>query len=161
MTKTASKEEDVSRPSWDEYFMRVAHEVAKRSTCPRANVGAVVAKDNRILATGCNAAPRGLPHCLEVGCVIVNHHCVRAVHAEQDAIAQAALHGVALGGASIYVTYQPCIACAKIIINAGLKRVVYACDYPDELARTFLEQAGVELVRSACPRQRSTRQTER
>lgn len=135
------------RPSWDEYFMDIARQVARRSTCPRAAVGAVIVKDKRILTTGYNGAPMGLPHCTEVGCLMVEGHCVRTLHAEQNAIIQAALHGVSVNGGTLYVTHQPCLNCAKMIINAGIKRVVYAGDYPDPQARAFLSQAGVALVR--------------
>jgi len=136
----------IQRPSWDQYFMGIASEVAKRSTCPRAQVGAIIVRDKRILTTGYNGAPAGLPHCTEVGCLMVGGHCVRTLHAEQNAIIQAALHGVSVAGGTIYVTHQPCLTCAKMIINAGMKRVVYGGQYPDELAVSFLEQAGVELV---------------
>jgi len=139
----------MQRPSWDEYFMGIAFEVAKRSTCLRAQVGAIIVRDKRILTTGYNGAPTGLPHCTEVGCLIVNGHCVRTLHAEQNAIIQAALHGVSVQGGTMYVTHQPCLTCAKMIINAGIKRVVYGGEYPDELAVSFLEQAGVELVHFA------------
>lgn len=135
-----------SRPSWDEYFMRIVREVAQRSTCPRAQVGAIIVRERRILTTGYNGAPEGLPHCLDVGCVMVGDHCVRSLHAEQNAIIQAALHGVSVAGGTLYCTHQPCTTCAKMIINAGLERVIYAGEYPDELARSFLEEAGVELV---------------
>ena len=108
----------MTRPSWDEYFMNIAHEVACRSTCTRAPVGAVIVKDKRILTTGYNGSPRGLAHCMEVGCLMDNEHCVRTLHAEQNAIIQAALHGVSTRGADIYVTHQPCFICAKMIINA-------------------------------------------
>jgi len=137
----------VSRPSWDEYFMSIAFQVAKRSTCDRAQVGAIIVKDRRILTTGYNGAPSGLPHCDDVGHLLIGGHCVRAVHAEQNAIVQAALHGVSVKGGTIYVTHQPCLTCAKLIINAGVVRVVYAGEYPDELARSFLTQAGVSLER--------------
>ncbi|OQY25885.1 MAG: dCMP deaminase [Anaerolineaceae bacterium 4572_32.1] len=137
-----------SRPSWDEYFMGITFEVARRSTCNRAQVGAIIVRDKRILTTGYNGSPTGLPHCTEAGCLMVNGHCVRTLHAEQNAIIQAALHGVSTDGATIYVTHQPCLVCAKMIINAGIVRVVYGGDYPDDLARQFLEAAGVELVRS-------------
>jgi len=136
----------MQRPSWDQYFMDIAFEVAKRSTCPRAQVGAIIVRDKRILTTGYNGAPTGLPHCTEVGCLMVGDHCARTLHAEQNAIIQAALHGVSVAGGTIYVTHQPCLTCAKMIINAGLKRVVYGGQYPDELAVSVLEQAGVELV---------------
>ena len=101
------------RPSWNEYFMNVAHEVARRSTCERAQVGAVIVKDKRILTTGYNGSPRGLPHCTEVGCLMDNGHCVRTLHAEQNAIIVAALHGVITEGATIYITHQPCFFMRK------------------------------------------------
>ena len=135
------------RPSWDDYFMQITLQVARRSTCPRAAVGAVIVRDKRILTTGYNGAPTGLPHCTEVGCLMVNGHCVRTLHAEQNAIIQGALHGVDVSASTIYVTHQPCLVCAKMIINAGIERVVYAGPYPDEIARSFLEEAGVMLKR--------------
>ena len=135
------------RPSWDSYFMDIAFQVARRSTCPRASVGAVIVRDKRILTTGYNGSPRGLPHCTEVGCLMINDHCVRTLHAEQNAIIQGALHGVDVAHSILYVTHQPCLNCAKMIINAGIERVVYAGEYPDDIARSFLEQAHVELVR--------------
>ena len=133
------------RPSWDEYFMDIAFTVASRSTCDRAHVGAVLVRDRRILATGYNGAPAGLPHCDEVGHLMVDGHCVRTLHAEQNAIIQAALHGINTEGATAYVTHQPCLTCAKMIINAGIRRVVYAGNYPDDNSRRFLAQAGVLL----------------
>ncbi len=136
-----------TRPSWDEYFMRIAKEVATRATCPRRSVGAVIALDRRILTTGYNGAPHGLAHCTEVGCKIVDGHCQRALHAEQNAILQAALNGVSTRGATVYVTCQPCNACAKMIINAGIERVVFEGDYPDPFAMELFEEAGMELVR--------------
>lgn len=135
----------LDRPSWDDYFMQITFQVAKRSTCPRAEVGAVIVRDKRILTTGYNGAPTGLPHCTEAGCLMLNGHCVRTLHAEQNAIIQGALHGVDVSGATIYVTHQPCLVCSKMIINAGIQRVVYAGDYPDEIARGFLEEARLEL----------------
>lgn len=139
------------RPTWDEYFMGIAMRVAERSTCLRASVGAIIVRDKRILTTGYNGAPSGLAHCYEVGCLIEDDHCVRCLHAEQNAIIQAALHGVSIAGGTIYTTHQPCNTCAKMIINAGLKRVIYAGEYPDQLARDFLAQAGVELTRFLKP----------
>ena len=133
------------RPSWDDYFMQITFQVARRSTCPRAAVGAVIVRDKRILTTGYNGSPTGLPHCTDAGCLMVNDHCVRTLHAEQNAIIQGALHGVDVSGSTIYVTHQPCVVCAKMIINAGIERVVYAGHYPDEIACAFLEEAGVEL----------------
>jgi dCMP deaminase len=137
--------EQSARPSWDDYFMQITLQVAKRSTCPRAAVGAVIVRDKRILTTGYNGAPSNLPHCTEVGCLMVNGHCVRTLHAEQNAIIQGALHGVDVSCSTIYVTHQPCLVCAKMIINAGIERVVYAGHYPDEIARGFLDGAGVQL----------------
>jgi len=135
------------RPSWDDYFMQITFEVAKRSTCPRAAVGAVIVREKRILTTGYNGSPMGLPHCTEAGCLMVNDHCVRTLHAEQNAIIQGALHGVDVSGSTMYVTHQPCLVCAKMAINAGIERVVYAGQYPDRIACDFLDEAGVELSR--------------
>lgn len=145
---------EASRPSWDAYFMEIAGLVAKRSTCLRRQVGAVVVKDKHILATGYNGAPSGLRHCAEVGCLRdrlevpsgERHELCRAIHAEQNAIVQAALHGTAVKDGTMYVTHQPCALCAKIIINAGLRRVVFLGEYPDPLAKEFLIEAGVEVV---------------
>jgi dCMP deaminase len=140
------------RPSLDEYFMEIASVVATRSTCLRHQVGAVIVKDKRILSTGYNGAPTGIPHCLETGCPRENvqsgyrHELCRAVHAEQNAIIQAALHGVSTEDATLYCTHQPCVLCAKMMINARIKRVVYKDGYPDEEALRFLTQAGMEIV---------------
>jgi dCMP deaminase len=133
------------RPTWDEYFLDIAFSVAERSTCDRAHVGAVLVRDKRILATGYNGSPAGLPHCDEVGHLMVDGHCVRTLHAEQNAIIQAALHGVSSEGATAYVTHQPCLTCAKMLINAGVKRVVYAGSYLDNYSRQFLAEAHVQL----------------
>ncbi len=141
------------RPSWDDYFMDIAFTVAQRSTCDRAHVGAVLVRDRRILTTGYNGAPVGSPHCDDVGHLMVDGHCVRTLHAEQNAIIQAALHGVSTEGATAYVTHQPCITCAKMLINSGVRQVVYAGNYPDENSRTFFAEAGVELIHA--PRDRA------
>ena len=141
------------RPTWDEYFVEITRQVATRSTCLRRPVGAIIVKDKRILATGYNGAPSGFPHCGETGCMRESlgipsgerQEICRGLHAEQNAIIQAALHGVSVFGADIYTTHQPCITCAKMVINAGIRKVVSRESYPDELARSFLEQAGVEL----------------
>lgn len=141
------------RPSWDAYFVDIACRVATRSTCLRRQVGALIVLDKRILATGYNGAPRGLPHCDQTGCLRERlgipsgqrQEICRALHAEQNAFLQAALHGVPVGGSTIYVTHQPCVTCAKMIVNAGIVRVVCAQSYPDELARSFLTEAGIEL----------------
>jgi dCMP deaminase len=135
-----------TRPSWDEYFMAIAFAVAGRSTCDRAHVGAVLVRDRRILTTGYNGAPAGLPHCDDVGHLMADGHCVRTLHAEQNAIIQGALHGVSIQGATAYVTHQPCLTCAKMLINSGVTRIVYAGNYPDEHSRSFLNMANVALV---------------
>jgi len=143
-----------SRPSLDEYFMEIAKVVAKRSTCLRRKVGALVVKDKRILTTGYNGAPSGLPHCLDIGCLREQlkipsgerQELCRGVHAEQNAIVQAALHGICIAGGTLYTTHQPCITCAKMIINAGIKRVVYGTKYSDNKGLELLREAGVEVV---------------
>ena len=142
----------IERPSWDEYFMQIAFTVAQRSTCDRAHVGCVLVRDRRMLTTGYNGAPAGLPHCDEVGHLLIDGHCVRTLHAEQNAIIQGALHGVSIVGATAYVTHQPCLTCAKMLINAGVRRIVYAGNYPDANSRRFLDEAGVELVHQPQPR---------
>ena len=145
----------ISRPSWDEYFMEIAGLVGKRSTCLRRQVGAVIVKDRRILSTGYNGAPAGLPHCVEVGCLREKlqipsgerHELCRSIHAEQNAIIQAAYHGVSLKGGTCYTTIHPCSLCAKMLINAGIQRVVYLGNYPDPLAQEFLTAAQVETIK--------------
>ena len=144
-----------TRPTLDEYFMNIAKVVATRSTCLRNYVGAVIVRDKRIVSTGYNGAPRNLAHCLDIGCIRdqeniesgTMHEVCRAVHAEQNAIIQAALHGVSTKGATIYCTHQPCVLCAKMIINANIVRVVFTQAYPDSRALEFFEEAGVEVVR--------------
>jgi dCMP deaminase len=140
------------RPTWDEYFLDIAFSVAERSTCDRAHVGAVLVRDKRILATGYNGSPAGLPHCDEAGHLMVDGHCVRTLHAEQNAIIQSALHGISSQGATAYVTHQPCLTCAKMLINAGVQRVVYAGNYLDMHSRQFLAEANVQLEFLARPR---------
>ena len=142
------------RPSWDEYFMSIARLVAGRATCLRRKVGAVIVKDRRILATGYNGAPAGLPHCSETGCVRERlkipsgerHELCRGIHAEQNGIIQSANYGTGIAGATIYTTHHPCSVCAKMIINAGIVRVVTDDGYPDDLAAEMLEQGGIEVV---------------
>ena len=132
--------------------MQIAHLVATRATCPRRSVGAVLVRDKRILATGYNGAPSGLPHCPDLGpthewptgCLRAGH-CIRALHAEQNALLQAAKIGVACDGATIYVTCQPCNACAKMVINAGIKRVIYEGEYPDEFSKEIFRDAQLEV----------------
>lgn len=139
------------RPSWDNYFMKIAITVAERSTCDRAHVGAVLVKEKRILTTGFNGSPAGLPHCDDVGHLLVEEHCVRTIHAETNAIIQAALHGVSTKGASCYVTHFPCISCTKTLINAGITRIVYLNDYRvDDIAMNFIMETGVKLCKAEC-----------
>lgn len=146
---------EMSRPSWDEYFMDITRLVAKRSTCIRRKVGAVLVKDRNILATGYNGAPSGIPHCIDVGCLREKmsvpsgerHELCRGLHAEQNAIIQAAYHGVRIRGATLFCTNYPCTICIKMLINAGITRIVYQDGYSDELAKELIEQAGVEVVR--------------
>lgn len=144
------------RPSWDEYFIRIVNEVASRGTCDRGRTGCVITRNNRILCTGYVGAPAGLPHCDEAGHLIhtvtnedgsVSQHCIRTAHAEQNALMQAAKNGVSVDGATMYMKMEPCFACAKMIINAGIKRVVCQKRYHRaNLSREFFKQAGVELV---------------
>ena len=141
------------RPSLDEYFLEIAFVVGKRATCLRNNVGAVVVRDKCILSTGYNGAPSGMEHCLEIGCIRelekipsgTRHEKCRAVHAEQNAIIQAAIHGVSISGATIYCTHRPCILCTKMIINSNIKRVVYATLYPDTDSLDFFKDACVKV----------------
>lgn len=143
------------RPSWDEYFMGIVELVKERSTCLRRQVGALIVRDKRILSTGYNGAPMGCAHCEETGCLREQlkvpsgerHELCRAIHAEQNAIVQAAYDGISLKGGILYVTCQPCILCAKLAINAGITKIVYKGDYPDELSRKMLNEAGVRLVK--------------
>ncbi len=141
------------RPSWDEYFLSIAELVSRRSTCLRRRVGAVLVRDKNILATGYNGAPSKITHCSDVGCIREKlkipsgerHELCRGLHAEQNAFLQAALHGTSLKEASLYSTTQPCIICAKMIINAGIKEVVIKGDYPDKMARDFLQKAKIKV----------------
>ncbi|MEA4989205.1 MAG: cytidine/deoxycytidylate deaminase family protein [Anaerovorax sp.] len=145
----------MERPSWDEYFMEMAVLTAKRSTCMRRQVGAVIVKDKHIIATGYNGAPRGIAHCEERGGCLrqkmnipsgERHELCMALHAEQNAIIQAATLGQSIEGATIYVTHQPCVICAKMLINAGMNRIVVKEGYPDSLAVEMLEEAGLSII---------------
>lgn len=145
----------MDRPSWDEYFMEMAALAAKRSTCMRRQVGAMIVKDKHIIATGYNGAPRGIMHCEERGGCLrekmkipsgERHELCMALHAEQNAIIQAATLGQSVEDATIYVTHQPCIICAKMIINAGIKRIVVREGYPDQLSIDILGEAGLRIV---------------
>ncbi|MBW1981668.1 MAG: cytidine/deoxycytidylate deaminase family protein [Deltaproteobacteria bacterium] len=145
----------MERPSWEAYFMEITHLVSRRSTCRRRHVGAVLVKDRRILATGYNGAPSGLPHCLDVGCLRElnaipsgeRHELCRGLHAEQNVIIQAARHGIPIQGATLYCTTMPCVICAKMIINAGIVSVYYEEGYADELSSDMFSQANIELIR--------------
>ncbi len=139
------------RPAWDQYFLRIATVVSGRSTCLRRQVGALIVKDKRILTTGYNGAPRLLEHCFEIGCLRDDagaesgtvHELCRGLHAEQNAILQAALHGVSIEGGLLYSTHQPCVLCSKMLINAGILAVNYIEPYPDPLAENLLKEAGI------------------
>lgn len=143
----------MTRPSWEEYFMSIAHQVALRSTCLRRQVGCIIVLEKRIVSTGYNGAPSGLPHCEEVGCVREDrgvasgerHELCRGLHAEQNAIIQAALHGTAVGGGALFCTHKPCILCTKMLINAGIRRVYYVEGYQDTLAEEMAREAEIEF----------------
>ena len=141
------------RPNWDEYFMEMAELARKRSTCLRRGVGAVIVKDNRVIATGYNGVPKGIRHCEETGCLRQQlnvpsgkmHELCRGLHAEQNAIIQAACMGSSIEGGTLYCTTQPCVICTKMIINAGIKRVVIKESYPDALAQEMAAEAGLVI----------------
>ena len=144
-----------TRPSWDEYFMDITKRVATRSTCLRRAVGAILVHDKRIIASGYNGGPTGLAHCLDIGCLRERlgipsgqqHELCRGIHAEQNAIIQAARYGVSIEGATLYCTTQPCTQCTKMLINAGITEIVYAEGYPDDLARELLDESGIVVRR--------------
>ncbi|MEI6132372.1 MAG: dCMP deaminase family protein [Bacillota bacterium] len=143
------------RPSWDEYYMEMIEVIKKRSTCLRRQVGAIIVKDKRIISTGYNGSPMNTKHCEEVGCLREQlkipsgerHELCRAIHAEQNALVQAAYSGTSVKDAVMYITTQPCSLCAKMLINAGISKVVYKGDYPDEMAMEMLKEAGVRIVK--------------
>jgi dCMP deaminase len=143
----------MERPSNDEYFMEMAQLVSSRSTCLRRKVGAVIVKEKRVLSTGYNGSPKGTKHCEELGCIRVKmnvpsgtrHELCRGVHAEQNAVTQAAYFGVSVDGATIYTTTYPCSMCAKILINAGIKEIIYSEGYADDLSKDLLQEAGIKL----------------
>ena len=143
------------RPSWNQYFASITRMVATRSTCLRRHVGAVLVKEKRILSTGYNGAPAGLKHCIEVGCLReeasipsgTRHELCRALHAEQNAIVQAAYHGISIAGATLYCTNKPCVICAKMLINAGIKRIFFDDGYDDDLSDAILDEAKIEIMR--------------
>ena len=141
------------RPDWDRYFMQIAKVVASRSTCIRRQVGALLVINKRILSTGYNGAPAGLSHCGEVGCLREQlkvpsgerHELCRGLHAEQNAIIQAAVHGVAIKGAVLYCTHYPCAVCAKMLVNAGIEAIILEGNYPDDLAKKIFSEAGIKI----------------
>jgi dCMP deaminase len=146
------------RPSWDQYFVTITRQVAERSTCTRAKVGAVIVRDKNILATGYNGAPAGLPHCLDVGCLVytsrtpsgeVEENCFRTIHAEINAIAQAAKNGAIIRDADIYITHTPCIHCMKVLINTGIRRICYEHEYKRHTLAELLGYTDVKLERVA------------
>lgn len=144
-----------NRPGWDDYFMKITHVVSERATCIKRRVGAVIVKENRILSSGYNGSPKGMKHCGEVGCIRSDmnvpsgqrHELCRGLHAEQNAIIQAAWHGVRIEGSTMYCTHQPCIICVKMMINAGIKRLVYEGNYPDELAAGMIVDSKLDVTR--------------
>ncbi len=148
------KKNTVNRPSWDEYFLKIANVVSERSTCVRRHVGALIVRNKQILSTGYNGAPSGITHCGVEGCIREKlnvpsgerHELCRGLHAEQNAIIQAALHGVSIEGSILYCTCEPCSVCAKMIINAGIKEIVVGGNYPDKLARDMFREAGVKVT---------------
>ena len=139
------------RGSWDEYFMHIAHVVATRATCDRRHVGAVIVRDRTILSTGYNGSIRGLPHCDDVGHMMEEGHCVRTVHAEANAVAQAARNGVNINQSACYVTASPCWTCFKLLVNAGIARICYGSFYRDERIFEASRDAGIELVHVPLP----------
>ncbi len=146
--------EEASKNKWDKRFMNLTHDIASWSTCVRRHVGALIARDKRIIATGYNGAPAGVTSCLERGECLrdklgiasgTRHEVCYATHAEQNALVQAAKLGISVDGATMYVTHRPCLICTKLLINAGIKRVVYAVDYPDELSVDVINESQIEL----------------
>lgn len=143
----------VERPSYDEYFMEMAHIVSKRSTCIRRKVGAILVKDKHILSTGYNGAPKGHKHCIIEGCLREKlnvpsgerHEICRGLHAEQNVIIQAAVFGIPIKNSVLYCTNTPCVVCAKMLINAGVKEIVFSGDYPDDLAKQMLNESKINL----------------
>ncbi len=144
-----------ARPRWDEYFMKITEVVSERATCVKRSVGAIIVKENRILSSGYNGAPKGMAHCGEAGCIRKEmgvasgqrHELCRGLHAEQNAIIQAAWHGVRIEGGTMYCTYQPCVICVKMMLNAGIKRLVYSGSYPDELAMKMIGESKLDVTR--------------
>jgi dCMP deaminase len=143
--------EKSKRPSWDEYFLKLAMLASERATCPRMHCGCVLVKDRFVLATGYNGSLPGQPHCEDVGCLVVDNHCVRTNHAEINALVQATSHGVNVKGATAYITNMSCTTCAKALIAAGIKTVVVFSDFHDTLATKFYSESGVEILKLPMP----------
>jgi dCMP deaminase len=141
----------VVRPSWDEYFLKVAMLVSERATCPRMHCGCVLVRDKQILSTGYNGSIPGDKHCEDDGCLIVDNHCVRTIHAEMNAILQCSSHGISTQGSIAYITNMPCTNCSKALITAGIKEVVIFSDYHDTLAEKFFDIANVKIKRLPIP----------
>jgi len=139
------------RPAWDQYFLKVAMLVSERATCPRMHCGCVLVKDKQILSTGYNGSIPGDEHCEDAGCLVVDNHCIRTIHAEMNAILQCSSHGVNTKGSTAYVTNMPCTNCAKGLIAAGIKEIVIFSDYHDTMAEEFFEKAGLKLRRLEMP----------
>jgi dCMP deaminase len=139
------------RPAWDEYFLKVAMLVSERATCPRMHCGCVLVRDKRILSTGYNGSIPGDDHCTEAGCLIVDNHCVRTIHAEMNAILQCSVHGVSTEGSTAYITNMPCTNCSKALITAGIKEIVIFSDYHDTMAEEFFKRAKVKIRRLKIP----------
>lgn len=139
------------RPSWDEYFLKLAMLASERATCPRMHCGCILVKDRFVLATGYNGSLPGQPHCEDVGCLVVDNHCVRTNHAEINALTQAAIHGVNIKGSTAYITNMSCTTCAKALIAAGIKRVVVFSDFHDTLATQFYTDSDVEIAKLPMP----------
>ena len=139
------------RPSWDQYFLKLAMLASERATCPRMHCGCVIVRNKNVLATGYNGSLPGLPHCDDVGCLVVDNHCIRTNHAEMNAITQAARNGVSIEGATAHVTNMPCTTCAKALIGAGILRVVVFSDYHSTHAEAFFKEADVRLDRQEMP----------
>jgi len=140
-----------NRPSWDQYFLKLAMLASERSTCPRMHCGCVLVRDRFVLATGYNGSLPGHPHCDDVGCLVVDNHCVRTNHAEINALVQASIHGVSVKGATAYITNMSCTTCAKALIAAGINRIVVFSDFHDTLATQFFAQSGIAVTKVDMP----------
>lgn len=143
------------RADWNEYFMGIAHQAATRSTCTRKHVGAVIVRDRTVLSTGYNGSLRGMPHCEDDGCEMENGHCISTVHAEANAILQAARNGARIDGAELYTTASPCWNCFKLIANAGISKIFYGEFYRDDRSREVAGKVGIELVDLQMPEGRT------